>query len=63
MRHSGLSAVHHYHNLGPENHDYLVALFVRASEEAGAYIEAIKARPYRTGYQPKALPHLNAKSR
>jgi phage terminase small subunit len=61
--------VNDYHDYRPEDRDHLVQLFTRhfkaMFEETGAYMDAIKARPYRTNYQPKALasPYANGKTR
>jgi phage terminase small subunit len=58
-----------YHDFRPEDRDHLAGLFARCMDEMDAYIEAIKERPFRTGYHaPKALPsphrpHLNGNTR
>jgi crotonobetainyl-CoA:carnitine CoA-transferase CaiB-like acyl-CoA transferase len=50
-------ALNGYHDYTSEDRQRLIEIYLRAGEEADAYIEAIKARPYRTNYhQPKSLP-------
>ena len=62
-------SVNDYHDLRPEDRDYLAGLFARCMVEMDAHIEAVKQRPFRTGYRmPKALPsphrpHLNGNTR
>lgn len=62
-------SVNSYHDLRPEDREHLAALFIDYCERSNAYVEEIKARPYRTAgtYQPprtKALPSpYNGKSR
>jgi phage terminase small subunit len=55
-----------YHDVTDADRKHLVAMFIDCSERMDAYVEEIKARPYRTAYQaPKALPspHANGKIR
>jgi hypothetical protein len=62
-------SVNSYHDLRPEDRERLAAMFIDYCERSNAYVEEIKARPYRTAgtYQPprtKALPSpYNGKAR